>query len=315
MARVIAGVGMNVRFQSLRSRPSRIAFGLLALGFLVTVVACGGKQDIPTGVTEADKFLFERGTEELNKRRWFTARQYFTRLVDNYPQSPHRPDAKLGIGDSYLGEGTTETLAQATSEFREFLNYFPTHRRADYAQYKLGYVHYARMRGPARDQTETRAAIAEWELFVQRYPNSPMMAEVRSKLREARDRVATSEYQVGLFYYRQGWYPAAVDRFKDLLGQDPLYTSRDAVYYYLGESLIKSGAPAEALPYFDRLVREFETSEYLLRARSRLDEHKSTTSPAPAPEQATTPGTPQQPTSGSTPPSAPQTPPVDTTSR
>ena len=30
-----------------------------------------------------------------------------------------------------------------------------------------------------------------------------------------------------------------IDRFKALLKQDPSYTGRDAVYFYLGESLIK----------------------------------------------------------------------------
>ena len=281
----------------------RFAFSIVRSGgvFLLAALAaaCGGRQEVPTGITEADKFLFEQGTQALNEKKWFSARQYFTRLVDNYPQSPYRPDAKLGVADSYLGEGTTETLAMATSEFREFLNYFPTHRRADYAQYKLGYVHYARMRGPARDQTETRAAIAEWEVFVERYPNSDLMPEVRSKLREARDRLSTSEYQVGLFYYRQGWYPAAIDRLKDLIASDPLYTQRDAVYYYLAESLLKADAKAEALPYFDRLVREFETSEYLARARSRVDELKSMVPPGEAPGEA------DPPASGDTNPPAP----------
>jgi len=274
------------------------ARGVLLLALALAAAGCGGPKHVPTGITEADKFLFESGTEALNKQRWFSARQYFVRLVDNYPQSPFRPDAKLGIGDTYLGEGTSETLAMATSEFQEFLNYFPTHRRADYAQYKLGFVHYARMRGPARDQTETRAAIAEWEVFVERYPNSGLMPEVRAKLREARDRLAMSEYQVGLFYYKQGWYPAAVDRFKDLLAEDPLYTQRDAVFYYLGEALLKANAAAEALPYFDRLVREFETSEYLLRAKTRLAELKGKlatvegtppTDAAPTPEATASP--------------------------
>jgi outer membrane protein assembly factor BamD len=293
----------------------RMKYAWVAVALLLGTVACGAKQDIPTGITDADKFLFEKGTEALNKERWFSARQYFTRLVDNYPQSPHRPDAKLGIADSYLGEGTTETLAQATNEFREFLNFFPTHHRADYAQYKLGYVHYARMRGPARDQTETRAAIAEWERFVERYPNSGLMAEVRAKLREARDRVSTSEYLVGLFYYKQGWFPAAIDRLKDLLAQDPLYTQRDAVYYHLADALVKSNRQAEALPYFDRLVTEFQSSEYLLRAKTRLDEFKSGVPPAP-PEQASTPseaGTPLAPTPAppASPASTPETPLVE----
>jgi outer membrane protein assembly factor BamD len=261
----------------------------LALAF--AAAACGGKKDIPTGIAEADKYLFEQGTEALNKRRWFTARQYFTRIVDNYPESSNRPDAKLGIGDTFLGEGTTEALVQATNEFREFLTFYPTHRRADYAQYKLGFVHYATMRGAARDQTETRAAIQEWERFVERYPNSGLMEEVRAKLREARDRLSTSEYQVGLFYFRQQWYPAAIDRFKDLLKQDPLFTNRDAVYYHLGEALLKSQLQGEALPYFDRLVQEFTASEYLERAKHRLDEFKSMT-PPPAAGEAPTPPTP-----------------------
>ena len=276
------------------------SLALLLAGFLaLAAAACGGKQDVlPTGISEVDKFLFERGTEALNERKWFTSREYFTRLVDNYPQSAFRPDAKLGIGDSYLGEGSVEALVLAINEFKEFLTFYPTHRRADYAQYKLAFAHYKQMRGPERDQTETRAAVQEFEIFFERYPNSALMPEVREKWREARDRLSTSEYRVGYFYHRQRWYPGAIDRFKDLLAADPGYTHRDAVYYYLAESLMKVNRPAEALPYFDRLVKEFESSEYLARARQRLEEYKTITPPpVPTAEGAarTPPGTGEKP--------------------
>ena len=46
--------------------------------------------------------------------------------------------------------------AQLCNEFREFLTYYPTHRRADYAQFKLGMTSFYQMHGPERDQTETR---------------------------------------------------------------------------------------------------------------------------------------------------------------
>ena len=106
------------------------------------------------------------GTEELNDKKWLTAREFFRQIVDTYTQSPYRPDAKLGIGDTYLGEGTAEALELAMNEFREFLAFFPTNPRADYAQYKLGMAHFRQMRGPQRDQTETREAISELETFV-----------------------------------------------------------------------------------------------------------------------------------------------------
>ncbi len=245
---------------------------LLALA--VAGCASGPKRP-PAGSAEPDKFLYDRGNEELEQRHWFTAREYFREIVDNYPQSLYRADAKLGVGDTYLGEGTTEAMVLAENEFREFLNFFPTHPRADYAQYKLGVAHFEQMRSAQRDQTETRAAIGELEAFVERYPNSPLMSEVREKLREARDRLDESDYRVGLFYFRAKWYPGAIDRFKTVLDRDPEYTGRDAVYYYLGESLIKMNLSAEALPYFERLVNEFEQSQYLEDAKRRIAELKS----------------------------------------
>ena len=102
----------------------------------------------PTGTAEPDSFLFERGTEQLTEKHWITAREYFRQLVDSYPQSPFRADAKLGIGDTYLGEKSSESFVLAANEFREFLTYYPTHRRADYAQFKLGMTLFYQMRGP-----------------------------------------------------------------------------------------------------------------------------------------------------------------------
>ncbi len=60
-----------------------------------------------------------------------------------------------------------------------------------------------------------------------------------------------------------------------LLTSDPEYTRRDAVYYYLGESLLKVNRQAEALPYYERLIKEFEQSEYLEQARKRIIELKA----------------------------------------
>jgi outer membrane protein assembly factor BamD len=251
---------------------------LLALVFaLAAAAACAssGSRAVPPGTVQPDKFLFDRGTEELNKSKWLTAREFFRQILDAYTQSPYRPDAKLGLGDTYLGEGTPEALERASSEYREFLGFFPTNPRADYAQYKLGMVYFRQMRPPQRDQTQTRDAVAELQRFVDRYPNSMLLPEVKARLREARDRLSQSDYEVGFFYYRQRWYPGAVDRFKELLKQDPDYTNRDAVYFYLAEALFKGKKPAEALPYYEKLVEEFEQSEYLTDATKRITELKA----------------------------------------
>jgi len=176
---------------------------LIAALSLLFVVGCGGKKDVLPKGNEPDKFLYDRGVATLEEKHWLTAREYFRRIIDSYPQSNYRPDAKLGLADSYLGEDSTESLILAVNEYREFLTFYPTNARADYAQYKLGMTHFKQMRASQRDQSETGQAVLEFQVFVAKYPNSPLMPEVQQKLRESRDRLSTHEYEVGVFYYKQ----------------------------------------------------------------------------------------------------------------
>jgi len=251
--------------------------GALAIGVLVLVVAaCGARQQTaPAGTAQPDRFLFERGTQALKDREWVNARTYFQQVVDGYPQSPFRPDAKLGMGDAYLGDNTPESLVSAANEFREFLQFYPTSPRADYAQYKIAMSHFQQMRAADRDQTETRAALKEFQVFFDKFPNSPLMPEVKEKWRIARDRLSESSYRVGLLYYRIRWDTGAISRFQEVLKEDPTYTGRDAVYFYLAESLSRADKKAEAIPYLERLLAEFDKSEYLDDARERLQELKN----------------------------------------
>lgn len=253
------------------------AAGALALAAMALAAAgCGARQQAPPpGSAQPDRFLFERGTASLKAREWLNARTYFQQIVDGYPQSPFRPDAKLGMGDSYLGENNPESLASAANEFREFLQFYPTNTRADYAQYKIAMSHFQQMRAPDRDQSETRAALAEFDVFFQKFPNSPLTPEVKDRWRIARDRLSEASYRVGLLYYRLRWDPGAVSRFQEVLKDDPTYSGRDAVYFYLAESLARSDKKAEAIPYLERLLAEFDRSEYLDEARERLEALKT----------------------------------------
>jgi outer membrane protein assembly factor BamD len=237
--------------------------------------ACGAnRSQVPAGTAQADEFLFKRGQEELAERHWLQAREYYRQIVENYPQSTFRPDAKLAVGDTYIGENTTESLLLAVNEFREFLTFYPTHPRADYAQYRLSYAYAEQMLSPDRDQTATRDVIRELQVFLDRYPNSKLGPEARKLMREARDRLSESSYLVGRTYYRMKWPAGAISRFKEVLEKDPEYTRRDAVYFHLAESLLLTDNKPEALPYYERLVAEFEASEYLDDARKRIAELK-----------------------------------------
>ena len=228
----------------------------------------------PQGAQDADKFLYEKGTALLEKRNWVTAREYFKRLVDGFPQSPYRMDGKLGVGDSYLGEGRADSLVLAANEFREYLQYFPTSEKADYAQYRLAASLAKSMLSPQRDQTATQETLTEVKRFIDSYPTSKYRPEVDKIERNARDHLSEAEYRVGQLYFRGKWYFGAVTRFSTVLRDDPGYSKRDEVYYFLAESLIKLGQGPQALPLYDKLLTEYPKSKYAKKAAARMAELK-----------------------------------------
>jgi outer membrane protein assembly factor BamD len=251
------------------------AAGLSLAGGLSGCASGGVEPSAAAAQQQADRFLFERGTESLERGRWLQAREYFRTLVDTYPTSEFRQNAKLGIGDSYLGEERIESDILAASEFREFLRFYPLADRADYAQYRLAISQIRQVLRPERDQTATRDALRELETFVTSYPQSQHLPEVLRLQREMRDRLSESELGVGKFYHRAGNYPGAVSRLEELMKVDPQFTNRDAVYFYLAESYLRLDRKADARPLYEKLVEEFAVSEFLEDAQARLVEMSS----------------------------------------
>ena len=266
--------------RSLNSSGIALPACLIGLVAGLVMAACGGGQAEIPALTEADadEILFERGTQALADEAWSTAREYFVQIRDNYPQSPLRAQARLGVVESYEGEGTDVAYLSALSELREFLRlYPPTHEMAPRAQFKLGMVYFNQMRRPERDQSETRSAIGEFETFVELYAEfaaPQLLADARARLRDARDRLSDSNFLVGRFYHRLRYYPGAIDRFREILDEDPGYTRRDAVYFHLADALATTDRGPEALPLFERLVSEFPATEYLEDANLRIAELK-----------------------------------------
>ena len=238
---------------------------------MISVIACGNNRpEIPLTTVDADTLLYDRGVAALDEGDWRTAREYFLQIRDNYPQSTLQPDARLGVADSYEAEATLQSYMTALADFRDFIALYPTHPRAQYAQFKVGMVYFQQMRRPERDQVETRNAITEFELFEERYPGSELLDEVQDYLRQAYDRLSEANYVVGKFYHRINWHPGAIDRLEMMLRDDPNFSQRDLVYYYLADSLQYAGRSEESLPLLEKLIAEFPESEIISDAHELM---------------------------------------------
>ena len=272
-----------------RVRRARVvALALLALP------ACSSHQlDLETLASASDDIVWEAGEKAAAKKDWESARQYYRRLVDAFPQSPHQPDARIGLADSYFDEGGTGNYVLAVSAYREFLTLYPQHPRSDYAQFRVAESYFKQKNTHDRDQTSTGQALEEYERLLDVYPQSALVEKTRERIRECRQTLARSHFQVGYFYQktRRSWR-SAIGRYETVLTQYPDYERTDEVLFRISQVLSFSGRHAEARPHLARLRSEFPQSPYLPEA-DKLEATFPASVPAPPTPAPAAPPTPQ----------------------
>ena len=74
---------------------------------------------------QPDKELFDKAMIALKKGRFDVARLDLQTMLNTYPNSEYLMRAKLAVGDSWYKEGGTAALAQAESEYEDFITFFP----------------------------------------------------------------------------------------------------------------------------------------------------------------------------------------------
>jgi outer membrane protein assembly factor BamD len=241
--------------------------------------------DITSLSMASDKALWEAGQNALKKKQWESARQYLNRIIDGFPRSEYHPLARLALADSYFNEGGSANLVLAATQYREFQKLFPSHVRADYAQFQVAECYFKQRHRPDRDQINTQNAIEEFQRLLDLYTASSLLGDARTKIRTCNNELARAEYLVGLFYERtrRSCY-SAVTRYEYLLDKYPDYPNTDEVLLRLSRCMIETGRQAEARPPLSRLIEAFPKSRYAAEARRLLNQLPAL---LPQPPQAT----------------------------
>lgn len=257
---------------------------LIGLAIVAAGCAHGGEPDIATLASNSDQVIWEAGHKAFERKQWENARQHFRRIIDGFPNSQYGPAARLALADSYFKEGGTGNFVLAAGSYREFLTFYPSHARSDYAQFQVGESFYKQRNGPDRDQTSTLQALEEYRKVVQFYPNSPLVQQAQQRVTELRQSLARAEFLAGYFYQRtREAHRAAITRYEGILKDYPDYKQLDEVLFRLSQALSVSGRTGEALPHLDRLLREYPSSAYAAEARKLQEQLQAAPSPPPAP--------------------------------
>jgi outer membrane protein assembly factor BamD len=193
-----------------------------------------------TASAEPDKILFDRATAEIKRGHYTESRLDLQTLINTYPDSEYLAKAKLGVADSYYREGGTSNLTLAVGEYKNFIVFFPFLDEAAYAQMQVGMAHYRMMEKSDRDNSEALEAEQEFQDFLQKYPQSPLVPKAEQDLRNVQEVIADGQFRIASFYYVKQDFPAAAARLVDVSQRYPLYSESDEALWMLGNIYMRA---------------------------------------------------------------------------
>jgi outer membrane protein assembly factor BamD len=252
-----------------------------------------------------DKQLYDKALAQLKSGHYDVARLDLQTLLNTYPDSQYQMRAKLAVADSFYKEGGSAALAQAEQEYTDFITFFPNVPEAAEAQMRVGDIYLKQMDVPDRDYTKALKAEEAYRTMLRQYRDAPpkLLEEVRQKLREVQEVMATREASLGAFYASHENWAASIARYQTVIDTYPQYSHMDDTLIGLGDAYaaqsriirtqqLPEGARAKLLQEYDgkaaaayrTVVLEHSAAPHVEDAKERLAS-MNLPIPTPTPDQ------------------------------
>jgi len=128
-----------------------------------------------------DEALLKSATLHQRSEEFDDAVNDFQMLIQKHPKSDKVPEALFAIGAIYLN--SKKEYVKAESVYTKLVMDFPEHPTAEGAAYQRARIFLEHLHKPD-------SAIAAYELFLQRYPNSLPASSAKSELADLKKKPA-----------------------------------------------------------------------------------------------------------------------------
>jgi outer membrane protein assembly factor BamD len=238
---------------------------------------------------QPDKLLFDKAMKAMKKGHYDVARLDLQTLLNTYSESEYAMRAKLAVGDTWFKEGGSAALAQAESEYKDFITFFPNSPEAAEAQMKVGDIYFQQMEKPDRDPQNAIHAEQEYRTMLEQFPDSPLIPRAKQKLREVQEVLAQRQFEIGEYYASRENWAAAIARLETVTDSYPLFSRSDEALITIGDAFatqaqaisrwkLPARAKSELMKYYDdrataawdRVVTRYPLAPHVEDAKDRL---------------------------------------------
>lgn len=230
--------------------------------------------------------LYRLARESLESSDFSTAVQRYGTLILRYPFTDYAVQGQVErIYALYRNFQPDEALSQAD----RFMRDYPRSENTAYVQYIKGLVNFGRDSGISealgfdtsrRDPSNLRRSFDDFSLLIQRFPQSPYVADARTRMIYLHNRLAQHELTVVEYYYRRGAYVAASKRAEQIVAQYPGSPSTIKALAMLEESYAALDLTPQATDA--RKLREAYLASAVTEKLNEADQAGKDAAPPPA---------------------------------
>jgi len=166
--------------------------------------------------------------------------------------------------------------------YKNYAKTYPKSPKAEEALYKSAYCSYLNSPTHSLDQQETNQAIEEFQLFLNRFPQTELKDSTNAMISELRSKLELKAYENAKLYYQMEEYKSATLSLRNLLKEFPESPHREEIEFLIVKSSYllaansidskKEERYAATIESYHKFVDEYGSSgKYIKQAESYYD--------------------------------------------
>ena len=247
--------------------PMKIKFALLLLVAGLILSGCSDYNRIVKG-KDLDAKL-DLAIKLYNKGDYYKALPIFEELIAVYRGTKKAEKTVYYYAYTNFKVGDFNSAAY---DFENFVKTFPNSEYTEECAFMQAYCYYEDSPKYSLDQTSTYKAIAQLQLFADRYPQSSRLTECNQLIDKLESKLEHKAYEIAKLYFHMEDYKAAVTSFRNLLNDFPTSPNREecmfliiVAQFKLAENSIedkKNTRYNEALTFYGEFSAFYPSSDY-----------------------------------------------------
>lgn len=250
----------------------RLSHAVALLTALLVLSACSGNNRLRYSSAQE---AYEKGMAEFEDEDYEMAVRFFRAVFQYGRGNEYAEDAQFRLAEAREEQGR---YLLAASEYERFAQLYRSSQRVPIAQFRQAKMYFKSSPQYQLDQSDSRQAIALYQLFIERHPQHELVAQAQQDITILRGKLAQKQYDAAKLYERRDMYEAAAQTYVSLFDTYPETEWADEAlhgavraYVDFADNSIRSKQEEryqKALDNYQRLTQLFPDSPRTRQAQS-----------------------------------------------